>query len=349
MTMKKIIFLLSITSILFSCSNSDNNSGSGNSINVLNVTTNSIYDIHFTSAKCIGSVSSADGSLQVGFCWSTMPNPTTANQHSSIPNNGAYSFIVPITSLSANTTYYVRAYATNNNETVYGNQITFSTLNMLSYNGSGVTDIEGENYSSIILNGKEWMKKNLDVSKYRNGDVIPQVTDPAQWESLTTGAWCYYENDSSNGPIYGKLYNWYAVNDPRGLAPQGWHIPTDSEWTDLANYLGGDDVAGKKLKDDSSSSNWDVSTNYATNQSGFTALPSGVGYLNYNIPPTTVPTLADLFKWKTKATYWWSATTTSNSPSNNDVWVRNLNNTQDVLARGDALKTSAISVRCIKN
>jgi hypothetical protein len=82
-----------------------------------------------------------------------------------------------------------------------------------------------------------WMVKNLDVDHYRNGDPIPQVTDPAAWAALTTGAWCYYYNDPAIGAIYGKLYNWYAVNDPRGLAPVGWHIPTEPEWITLVNCL----------------------------------------------------------------------------------------------------------------
>ena len=90
---------------------------------------------------------------------------------------------------------------------------------------------------SITICNQVWMLKNLDVSTYRNGDPIPQVTDPTTWVGLTTGAWCYYNNDPANGAIYGKLYNWYAVNDPRGLAPTGWHVPSDAEWTELSTCL----------------------------------------------------------------------------------------------------------------
>ncbi|MBL0014028.1 MAG: fibrobacter succinogenes major paralogous domain-containing protein [Flavobacterium sp.] len=93
-----------------------------------------------------------------------------------------------------------------------------------------------------------WMTKNLNVSRYRNGDPIPQVANSAQWANLNTGAWCYYANSTANGPIYGKLYNWYAVNDSRGLAPEGWHIPSDAEWTTLVSFLGFPDVAGGKMK-----------------------------------------------------------------------------------------------------
>ena len=108
----------------------------------------------------------------------------------------------------------------------------------------------------VAIGSQVWMSTNLNVSTYRNGDVIPQVQDKDTWDKLTTGAWCYYENNAANGTKYGKLYNWYAVNDARGLAPAGWHIPTDGEWTVLSTYLGGEDVAGKKMKSTSGWESW---------------------------------------------------------------------------------------------
>ena len=90
----------------------------------------------------------------------------------------------------------------------------------------------------VTICNQYWMPKNLDVDHYRNGDPIPQVTDPEVWGTLTTGAWCYYNNDPANGAVYGKLYNWYAVNDPRGLAPAGWHIPTEAEMIVMSDCLG---------------------------------------------------------------------------------------------------------------
>ena len=100
---------------------------------------------------------------------------------------------------------------------------------------------------NVVIGAQKWKSKNLDVAFYRNGDAIPQVTDDAEWAALTTGAWCYYNNDSTLGKTYGKLYNWYAVNDPRGLAPRGWHIPSDAEWTTLETTLGGSSAAGWKM------------------------------------------------------------------------------------------------------
>ena len=122
-----------------------------------------------------------------------------------------------------------------------------------------------------------WMTKNLDVSTYRNGDTIPQVTDDKQWASLSTGAWCYYNNDSARGKIYGKLYNFYAVRDPRGLAPTGYHMPSDAEWTSLETSLEtflGLSHPGDALKE-AGTKNWHSPNSGATNSSGFSGLPGG--------------------------------------------------------------------------
>jgi uncharacterized protein (TIGR02145 family) len=104
----------------------------------------------------------------------------------------------------------------------------------------------------VTIDTQTWTTKNLDVSNFRNGDTIPHVQDKNAWAKLTSGAWCYYENNNANydsiGSIYGKLYNWYAVNDPRGLAPNGYHIPTHAEWNILRDNLGGEEIAGAKMK-----------------------------------------------------------------------------------------------------
>ena len=143
--------------------------------------------------------------------------------------------------------------------------------------------------------------KNLNVSRYRNGDVIPQVTDPAAWAALTTGAWCYYNNDSSNQLVYGKLYNWYAVNDPRGLAPLGYHVMTHSERLAIQSCLGGSGVAGGKLKE-IGTSHWAAPNTSATNSSGFTALPGGIRFAGVPLA-TSAP-----FEQFTLSGYFWTAT-----------------------------------------
>ncbi len=125
---------------------------------------------------------------------------------------------------------------------------------------------------SVTIGNQLWMNKNLDVSTFRNGDSIMQAKNEKEWKKAgedSKPAWCYFENDSKNGLLFGKLYNWYAVNDPRGLAPEGYHIPSNEEWNVLIDFLGGIKVAGEKLK---SSSNWEYNFS-STNESGFSGLP----------------------------------------------------------------------------
>ncbi len=199
-----------------------------------------------------------------------------------------------------------------------------------------VTDIDDNTYNTVNICGQTWMQSNLNVEHYRNGDVIPQVQDQTQWNNLTTGAWCYYNNDPANGTVYGKLYNLYAVKDPRGLAPQGWHVPTDGEWTTLVNCLGGETVAGGKMKETGGNHWW--MPNIASNESGFTAL--GSGYRN------------DQWNNFMRYTYFWSQTSDSITGSN-QVWVRVLNNSGESIGRGtlgyNPTATPGISVRCIKD
>jgi uncharacterized protein (TIGR02145 family) len=139
-----------------------------------------------------------------------------------------------------------------------------------------VTDIDGNVYNTVKIGNQLWLAENLKVTRYSNGDPIPKVTDNAQWESLTTGAYCEYMNDSSNASIYGYLYNWYAVNDSRGLAPKGWHVHTSNEWGIMQEHLGHN---GGKLKE-TGTNNWEHPNEGATNESGFSALPGGFRDLN---------------------------------------------------------------------
>jgi uncharacterized protein (TIGR02145 family) len=195
-------------------------------------------------------------------------------------------------------------------------------------------DLQG-NCSSVLTTicDQDWMVKNLDVTTYRNGDPIPQVADPTTWASLTTGAWCYYNNDPANGPIYGKLYNGYAVNDPRGLAPTGWHVPSDAEWTTLSTCLGGNAVAGGKMKE-TGNSHWIDPNIGATNNSGFTALPSG--YRDF-VGPSYFIGLSGI---------WWS---TSEYFSTGDLWMRYIWNNDGGLYAANFNKLIGISIRCLRD
>jgi len=189
------------------------------------------------------------------------------------------------------------------------------------------------NTGDIIKIGEQvWMTKNLGVSTYRNGDIIPQVTNPAQWSSLTTGAWCYYDNEAANGTKYGKLYNWYAVNDPRGLAPIGYHVPSDEEWSTLTTFLGGDEVAGGKMKS-TGTTLWSSPNTDASNSSGFAGLPGGNRYLN------------GTFYYIGLNGDWWSST--ENNTTN--AWHRHFNYGNGNVVRNNLNKTNGCSVRCLRD
>ena len=163
--------------------------------------------------------------------------------------------------------------------------VVFSTIGC-----SNLTDIDGNGYETIAIGNQVWMAENLKVTHYRDGTEITNVTDNAAWSNLSTEAYCYYDNKSSNGDTYGALYNWYAVNDSRNIAPEGWHVPTDAEWKELEMYLGmsqseaddtgyrgtneGSKLAGNADLWDSGSLESDSEFGY----SGFSALPGGYRY-----------------------------------------------------------------------
>jgi len=243
------------------------------------LTTAMVTKIRNTSALSGGQVTD-EGGVEVferGVVWSTEPNPKINQGTGTKDGGGMGSFTSEITNLLPNTTYYVRAFATNASGdeyepyTSYGNEVSFTTQPNFT-EGSGVTDVDGQQYESVFIYGQEWMKENLNVSKYRNGDPIPEVKDQDEWANLTTGAWKYYANKTENGVVYGKLYNWYAITDTRGLAPEGWHIPTEREWHSLYVNLGGS-PSGGKMKE-TGTEHWHYPNVGATNVSNFTALPS---------------------------------------------------------------------------
>ena len=188
-------------------------------------------------------------------------------------------------------------------------------------------------YPSVQIGPRIWMTKNLSVNFYRNGDTIPQVKDPAKWAALTTGAWCWYNNDSATYAVYGKLYNWYAVNDPRGLAPKKWHIPSDTEWNMLSTYVGGDGVGGGRLKE-AGLAHWLPPNTDATNSSRFTGLPGGYReIINWT------------FNYVGYFGYWWSATPVTTTL----VWCRKLHYATGSIYPESYYKAYGLSVRCVKN
>ena len=165
-----------------------------------------------------------------------------------------------------------------------------------------IIDLDGNVYKTVTIGNQTWMAENLKTTKYRNGDPIENVTDNTQWKNLTTGGYCTYDNDLSYQNAYGHLYNFYAVSDTRNIAPEGWHVATDAEWTILNNYLGGGITAGDKLKE-TGTIHWSVS-NSQTNESGFTALPGG---FRNNMTFAGIKTVYHFSDIGLNG-YWWSST-----------------------------------------
>jgi uncharacterized protein (TIGR02145 family) len=196
--------------------------------------------------------------------------------------------------------------------------------------GNPVKDINGTVYQTVVIGEQLWMSENLNVDKFRNGDLIPEAKTDAEWQRAGENkqpAWCNYENDPENATKYGKLYNWFAVNDPRGIAPEGWHVPTDTEWTTLSNFLGGDDLAGKKMK---STSGWSENGN-GDNSIGFSGLPGGLhGYG---------------FDGMGIIGCWWSRA--ENNTDN--AFNRNLYHYNGLLDRSYSNKGNGFSVRCLRD
>ena len=200
-----------------------------------------------------------------------------------------------------------------------------------SGSGNSVTDVDGNTYETDTIGTQVWMKENLKVSKYRNGDAIPTGLNNSEWQNTTSGAYAIYDNNPVNDSIYGKLYNSYAVADSRGLCPAGWHVPTDGEWSLLENYLGGSLVAGGKLK---SANNLWVSPNIdATNISDFTGIPAGDRDSNGEFVNLGI------------LCFWWSST----SSSTNSSWSRVLRNSVGYSSQHEGTKQTGFSVRCLKD
>ncbi|OVE78708.1 hypothetical protein BVY01_04640 [bacterium I07] len=195
-----------------------------------------------------------------------------------------------------------------------------------------VTDIDGNVYRTIKIGNQVWMAENLKVTHYRNGDPIPHVTSTTAWSNLSTGAYCNYENTASNVSTYGCLYNWYAVNDSRKIAPVGWHVPTDAEWRTLVDYLGGSGVAGGKMKE-SGTLHWKSPNTGATNSSDFSVLPGG-----YRNNP------GDFYSVGSDAPFW-----SSTEGSSLSAWGWRLGYSISGVRRGKDDKPSGFSVRFVRD
>ena len=291
------------------------------------LTTKTASDITGITATSGGYVKTNGGSsiTAKGIVWSLSTNPTIALTTKTNDGIGSVDYKSYLTGLYPSRKYYVKSYATNGIGTAYGNEINF------------IAD-----YNQILIGSQVWSDSNLNVSTYRNGDIIPQVTDQTAWNNLTTGAWCYYSNDTGAEIFYGKLYNWYAVNDSRGLAPIGWHIPSATEFNTLSTFLGGDTVSGGKLKSEiinpdpalfSGYGMWRLPNTGATNSSKFNGYAGGqrdtTGFSNEEF-----------------SGYFWTATSTTPSTAT----LKSLSYNNDDLSQSTLANNKiGCSVRLIKD
>ena len=308
------------------------------------ITTTGVTGISGPSALSGGNIT-ADGGSTIshrGVCWATTSGPTTANDTTlNGTGTGTGSYTSTLTGLSANTTYYVWAYAINSAGTAYGNEVSFTTGDIYTM-GSGVTDIDGNFYPSIILGTQEWMQQNLRVTRFANGDTITNESNEITWQTATTGLSASMGNNTSNDIPFGKYYNWYAATDSRNACPTGWHLPAYSEWTTLFDYLGPthDFPAIGGMMMDSSYYSYSPANPLATNSSGFTAV--GANMFDYFAPSSN-----DFGVW------WFSTIFPTNNPNDGNTVVLGiyqiLNNAPNLTPTNGFLKTSGVSVRCIKD
>ena len=209
----------------------------------------------------------------------------------------------------------------------------FIAIGLLTFVGCGTS-------SSVKIGTQEWMSINLNVGHFRNGDIIPEIKTKEEWYKAGEEgrpAWCYYDNDISNGEKYGKLYNWHAVSDARGLAPEGWHVPTDDEWGVLLDYLTpihGKKKQGKPLKSTSGWNDYKGKIGNGTDDYGFLGLPGG-SRASYD----------DGFYYIGSSGYWWS----SSQLNTVDAWGCVLNHYDDDVNSYDRNKRNGWSVRCLRD
>lgn len=276
--MKSLIPLLALACLLSACSDTEEFSTSKTGLietraPSLSVTTTSasvITSLSATSGGTIGNQGGGNSTSERGVVYSTTPSPDIDDPKITAGSGaGIFECVIPA---NPATTYYVRAYAIKRSSITYGNEISFTTL----AGSDPVTDIDGNVYNTVNINGKIWMTENLKTTRYNDGTPIPNVTDNAAWANLrgaNDGAYCNYDNNPAHVDTYGRLYNWHAVNSPHQLAPTGWHIPSKAEWDALEAWLA--TSAAGKMKE-AGTTHWTAPNTGGTNATMLTILPAGV-------------------------------------------------------------------------
>lgn len=321
-------------------------------VNEIDSVTHSIEEPFFTaqvltaSEDCVKMESAVmngelvnDGGAEVtelGFCWSLSPEPTIDDDVINVPVQPGF-FSAELTGLTMETTYYVRAFAVNAAGVGYGGVLELVTPSVVDdflnpgLNYDSVTDIDGNEYPTIVIGEQEWMAENLRVTRYSNGDLILVISDDESWEWVDEGACVFYNDDCNKEIPYGKYYNWHAVIDERNVCPTGWHVPTNDEWEEMTLLFGGMQ-AGGALKS-AGSDYWFEPNLGATNESGLSLLPGGEREDNGFFNALGV-----------MAAYW---TATEYGP--NDAFYRELSYGHTNIFTTFNSRQSGFSVRCVKD
>jgi uncharacterized protein (TIGR02145 family) len=291
------------------------------------VTSIGASNIRSNSAVLNAMVNANNLSTNIIFEYGTTTNYGNVVNSVQSPLNGNSNILISssIGGLNIGITYHFRVKADNQLGTSYGDDMTFTTP-------SNVIDYDGNTYPTVVIGNQTWMATNLKTTHYMDGSTISLVTSNNSWSSLTTGAYCTYNNDPTNLNVLGALYNWFAVMDSRNLCPSGWHVPSDAEWSTLTTFLGGQTIAGGKMKE-IGTTHWLNPNTGADNFSGFTGLGASVRD-NYGV-----------FGILGQYAYWW--TTTENSSTL--AWRRKLFNDDPTIGVATNNKLDGFSIRCIKN
>ena len=349
--MKKLFFAFALTSVLLSCKKETSNPPKTDPTNPSSSAV--VTSIDCASKQLTGVLKKGEVANSVSFelfykggngktFSSQSVNSTgvlglTAKLSSGVLENGDGSVIYSITGMPTSSGPANFAIFLGGKSCTITIAVDEVTQNPTSGYGSNITDVEGNSYKTVYIGTQQWRGENLKTSKYSDGTTIPNITDNTQWQNNTTGAWAYYNNDAANNAKYGKLYNWFAVskttNGNKNVCPIGWHVATDAEWTVLTDYLGGEIVAGGKMKE-VGTTNWISPNTDATNLSLFTGLPGGYRYY-YSGYYINVGYSGN----------WWSST--ENSTAN--AWNRNLNINLGAAYRSYGNKGNGFSVRCLRD
>lgn len=289
------------------------------------ITTIGVSSLSKNTAILHGKIRTNRSSINVAFEYGFTTNYSNTTKAISISGPILTEFETQIDELIPDTQYHYRVKATNTTNTYHSEDLTFRT-----FRKEIVSDIDGNEYNTIKIGTQIWMVENLKTTKYRSGDIIPIAISNSEWKNLTTGAYCLYQNDVNKVEKFGRLYNWYAVNDSRNLAPEGWHVATDNDWTILTNHLGGEEIAGDNLKANEAGGN---------NSSGFTALMGGNRHFD------------GPYNYFGSHNSWWCAS----DGEIEVIWSRTMNYMYGYYKWGDVDRTnwghkrSGLSVRCVKD